>query len=202
MIIRSASFIKSSLSPGDYPSPAKPEFAFIGRSNVGKSSLINMLTGVPGLAKTSGQPGKTRTINHFSIDDKWYIADLPGYGYAKVPVRMRVEWTALVRKYILERPNLVSLFVLIDSRHEPQASDLEFMEFLGISQVPFARVFTKSDKLNETALQRNIAAYDDAMLGMWESLPETFITSATKRRGRNEILSYIEDSINKFSPAD
>ena len=199
MIIRSATFIKSSLAPGDYPAPLKPEFGFIGRSNVGKSSLINMLTGVPRLAKTSGQPGKTKTINHFSVDDIWYIADLPGYGYAKVPVKMREEWTALVRRYILERKNLVSLFVLIDSRLKPQRSDLEFMDFLGMSQVSFARIFTKSDKLSETALKKSILLYDNEMLERWEKLPVTIITSAVTRRGKTEILDYIKESINKFS---
>jgi len=199
MIIRSATFIKSSLAPGDYPAPLKPEFGFIGRSNVGKSSLINMLTGVPRLAKTSGQPGKTKTINHFSVDDIWYIADLPGYGYAKVPVKMREEWTALVRRYILERKNLVSLFVLIDSRLKPQRSDLEFMDFLGMSQVSFARIFTKSDKLSETALKKSILLYDNEMLERWETLPVTIITSAVTRRGKTEILDYIKESINKFS---
>ncbi len=199
MIIRSATFIKSSLAPGDYPAPFKPEFGFIGRSNVGKSSLINMLTGVPRLAKTSGQPGKTKTINHFSVDDIWYIADLPGYGYAKVPVKMREEWTALVRRYILERKNLVSLFVLIDSRLKPQRSDLEFMDFLGMSQVSFARIFTKSDKLSETVLKKSILLYDNEMLERWETLPVTIITSAVTRRGKTEILDYIKESINKFS---
>ena len=202
MIIRSATFIKSSLAPADYPAPLKPEFGFIGRSNVGKSSLINMLTGVHRLAKTSGQPGKTRTINHFSVDDMWYIADLPGYGYAKVPVKMREEWTTLVRRYILERKNLVSLFVLIDSRLKPQRSDLEFMEFLGVSQVPFARIFTKSDKLSETALKKSIILYDNEMLERWETLPVTITTSAVTRRGKAEILDYIKESINKFSPGD
>ncbi|MFO7621011.1 MAG: ribosome biogenesis GTP-binding protein YihA/YsxC [Bacteroidales bacterium] len=200
MIIRSATFIKSSTSHEECPGPVKPEFGFIGRSNVGKSSLINMLAGRAGLAKISGQPGKTRTINHFLINDDWYIADLPGYGYAKVPVKMRLNWSREVEKYILERINLVSLFVLIDSRLRPQNSDLDFMEFLGVNQIPFARVFTKSDKLSVTLLEKGIMLYNSEMLKQWESLPATFISSSVTRRGRDEILGYIEESINKFSP--
>lgn len=200
MIIRSATFIKSSASHEECPGPVKPEFGFIGRSNVGKSSLINMLAGRAGLAKISGQPGKTRTINHFLINDDWYIADLPGYGYAKVPVKMRLNWSREVEKYILERINLVSLFLLIDSRLRPQKSDLDFMEFLGVNQIPFARVFTKSDKLSVTLLEKGIMLYNSEMLKQWESLPATFISSSVTRRGRDEILGYIEESINKFSP--
>src|SRR4030043_1870328 len=147
MIIRSASYIKSSPSLKQCPGPDKPEFGFIGRSNVGKSSLINMLTGWSKLAKISRDPGKTRTINHFLINDQWYLVDLPGYGYAKVSARMREQWTRAAREYILKRETLVCLFVLIDSRHEPQNSDIDFMEFLGKNQIPFARVFTKSDKI-------------------------------------------------------
>jgi GTP-binding protein len=200
MIIRSATFIKSSPSHEECPEPVKAEFGFIGRSNVGKSSLINMLVGRAGLARISGQPGKTRTINHFLINDDWYIADLPGYGYAKVPVKMRLNWSREVEKYILERINLVSLFVLIDSRLRPQKSDLDFMEFLGINNIPFARVFTKSDKLSVTALEKGIMLYNSEMLKQWESLPATFISSSVTRRGRDDILGYIEESINKFSP--
>ena len=200
MIIRTATFIKCSVSHEECPDPVKPEFGFIGRSNVGKSSLINMLTGWSGLAKTSGSPGKTRTINHFLINETWYIADLPGYGYARVPVSVRLNWTRSVQKYILERKNLVTLFALIDSRLNPQKSDLEFMEFLGVNQIPFARIFTKSDKLSAAALERGIVRYDCEMLNKWESLPPTFISSAVSGKGRAEILGYIEESINKFSP--
>ena len=199
MIIHSAAFIKSSPTIKECPAPTKPEFGFIGRSNVGKSSLINMLTGWSKLAKTSVQPGKTRTINHFIVNDSWYLVDLPGYGYAKVPVKLREKWVRATEEYILKRDNLVSLFVLLDTRHKPQRSDLEFMEFLGINSIPFARVFTKSDKLNATSLGNSIDEYNSEMLNNWESLPVSFITSAIKGNGRDEILNYIEESINNFS---
>ena len=199
MIIHSAAFIKSSPTIKECPAPTKPEFGFIGRSNVGKSSLINMLTGWSKLAKTSVQPGKTRTINHFIVNDSWYLVDLPGYGYAKVPVKLREKWVRATEEYILKRENLVSLFVLLDTRHKPQRSDLEFMEFLGINSIPFARVFTKSDKLNAPSLGSSIELYNSEMLNNWESLPVSFITSAIKGNGRDEILNYIEESINNFS---
>jgi GTP-binding protein len=199
MIIRSASFVKSSPVLKDCPATKRPEFGFIGRSNVGKSSLINMLTGWSKLAKTSVQPGKTRTINHFFINENWYLVDLPGYGYAKVPVKLRETWVKATQNYILKRENLVSLFVLLDSRHKPQRSDLEFMEFLGLNQVAFARVFTKSDKLNKTALEESIVNYDTEMLKTWDSLPVSFISSAVNGNGRDEILNYIEESINNYS---
>jgi GTP-binding protein len=199
MIIHSAAFIKSSPTIKECPAAEKPEFGFIGRSNVGKSSLINMLTGWSKLAKTSVQPGKTRTINHFAVNDSWYLVDLPGYGYAKVPVRLREKWVKATEQYILQRDNLVSLFVLLDVRHKPQKSDLEFMEFLGNNSIPFARVFTKSDKLTITALENSVNQYNIEMLKNWESLPVSFITSAVKANGRDEILNYIEESINNFS---
>jgi GTP-binding protein len=199
MIIHSASFVKSSPTLKECPAPLKPEFGFIGRSNVGKSSLINMLTGRKKLAKTSVQPGKTRTINHFLINDLWYLVDLPGYGYAKVPVKLREKWVRATKEYILKRETLVSLFVLIDIRHKPQRSDIDFMELLGLNQVAFARVFTKSDKLSASALKKSIALYNDAMLDKWESLPVSFISSAVNGNGKDEILNYIEESINKFS---
>ena len=198
MIIHSATFIKSSPALRDCPATTKPEFGFIGRSNVGKSSLINMLTGWSKLAKTSVQPGKTRTINHFYINESWYLVDLPGYGYAKVPVKLREKWVKATENYILKRENLVSLFVLLDVRHKPQRSDLEFMEFLGINEVPFARVFTKSDKLTKKALEESIILYDSEMLKNWDSLPVSFISSAVKGTGRDEILNYIQESINNF----
>jgi len=199
MIIHSASFVKSSTTLKQCPKTGDPEFGFIGRSNVGKSSLVNMLTGWTKLAKISGEPGKTRTINHFLINGKWFLADLPGYGYAKVPASVREKWVKASREYILGRENLVCLFVLLDSRLKPQKSDLEFMEFLGINGIPFARVFTKSDKLTRTALPKSIELYDNEMLKKWESLPATFITSSFKKRGREEILDYIEESMNKLS---
>ncbi len=199
MIIRSASFVKSSPTLKDCPASPIPEFGFIGRSNVGKSSLINMLTGWSKLAKTSVQPGKTRTINHFLINESWYLVDLPGYGYAKVPINLREKWVKETENYILKRENLVCLFVLIDSRHKPQKSDIEFMELLGKSQVPFARVFTKCDKISALALKESKELYDTVMLEKWESLPVTFISSSVNATGREEILNYIEESINIFS---
>jgi GTP-binding protein len=199
MIIRSATFIKSSPSLKDCPPASKPEFAFIGRSNVGKSSLINMLTGWKHLAKISVQPGKTRTINHFFINEGWYLVDLPGYGYAKVPLDLRNKWVKSTENYILKRDNLVCLFVLLDVRLKPQHSDLQFMEFLGDNRIPFARVFTKSDKISLNALELSIASYDNEMLKTWESLPVSFISSTVTGRGRDEILAYIEESINIFS---
>lgn len=198
MIIHSARFVKSSAKLDQCPEQSIPEFAFIGRSNVGKSSLINMLTGWSKLAKISGNPGKTRTINHFIINDDWYLVDLPGYGYAKVSARLRDNWVKEVENYILKRENLVCLFVLIDSRIKPQASDLRFMEMLGLNQIPFARVFTKADKVKDDILLLSIQFYDKMMLEMWEELPATFISSAKERRGRDEILNFIEDSFNIF----
>jgi len=198
MIIHSATFVKSSPSLKECPVTLKPEFGFIGRSNVGKSSLINMLTGFSKLAKTSVQPGKTRTINHFYINESWYLVDLPGYGYAKVPIKLREKWVKETENYILKRDNLVSLFVLLDSRHKPQRSDIEFMEFLGINQIPFARVFTKSDKLSQIALEQSVMNYNSEMMKRWESLPVTFITSTVNGTGREDILNYIEESVNNF----
>ncbi len=199
MLIHSASFIKSSPTLKECPATLRPEFGFIGRSNVGKSSLINMLTGRKKLAKTSVKPGKTRTINHFLINDLWYLVDLPGYGYARVPVKLREKWVRATEEYILKRETLVSLFVLIDIRHKPQRSDIEFMELLGLNQVAFARVFTKSDKLSTSALKKSIGQYNDAMLDKWESLPVSFISSTVNGSGKDDILNYIEESINKFS---
>jgi GTP-binding protein len=199
MIIRSADFVKSSPTLKDCPADTMPEFGFIGRSNVGKSSLINMLTGFTGLAKISGQPGKTRTINHFLVNNEWYLADLPGYGYAKVPIKQRDKWVKATREYILKRENLVCLFMLIDTRIEPQRSDLEFMEFLGLNNIPFARIFTKADKISSEITSRSVRKVDDIMLKTWESMPSTFICSSVKGTGREEILSFIEESINNFS---
>ena len=202
MIIHTASFVKSSPSLKECPPTLKPEFAFIGRSNVGKSSLINMLTGWKRLAKISVQPGKTRTINHFYINESWYLVDLPGYGYAKVPVKLRDEWIKSTQNYVLKRDNLACLFVLLDVRLKPQRSDLEFMEFLGNKQIPFARVFTKSDKISKRSLDESIAIYNTEMLKTWESLPVTFISSSVTATGRAEILTYIEESMNILSNTD
>lgn len=202
MIIHSARFIKSSPSLKECPPPDRPEFGFIGRSNVGKSSLINMITGWSKLAKTSAQPGKTRTINHFLINESWYLVDLPGYGYARVPISQRDKWIRQTENYVMKRDNLVCLFVLLDSRHKPQPSDIKFMELLGKKGIPFARVFTKADKLTKAALERSVNLYDRAMLENWESLPATFISSAIDKKGREEILGYIEESANNFLKRD
>ncbi len=199
MIIRSASFIGSSVTLTQCPEPVKPEFAFIGRSNVGKSSLINLLTGYSKLAKTSGNPGKTRTINHFLINQEWFLVDLPGYGYAKVSAGMREKWVKSSEEYILKRENLVCLFVLLDSRHEPQKSDMAFMGFLGINRVPFARVFTKTDKISGTALEKIRRVHDTEMLKVWETLPTTFISSSVDGTGKEEILSFIEVTLKNYS---
>jgi GTP-binding protein len=198
MIIKSASYVTSSARISQCPPPDMPEYAFIGRSNVGKSSLINMLVTRKKLAKISGTPGKTRTVNHFIINDSWYLVDLPGYGYAKASQKLREEWSRLITTYITKRENLVSLFVLIDARHEPIASDLEFMEKLAASGVPFVRVFTKADKAGQREVDKNLAIYNKVMLEKWESLPVTFITSATKGKGREEILDYISETMIFF----
>jgi len=199
MIIHSATFIKSSETLKQCPLSSLPEFGFIGRSNVGKSSLINMLTGWSRLAKISVNPGKTRTINHFLINGKWHLVDLPGYGYAKVPIKLREKWQHNTREYIMKRDNLVCLFVLLDSRIKPQRSDINFMEYLGINQVPFVRVFTKSDKVGTEAFKDSVDQYDAEMLKKWESLPVTFITSSKNKEGRDEILGFIQENLNKLS---
>ncbi|TNF42492.1 MAG: YihA family ribosome biogenesis GTP-binding protein [Bacteroidetes bacterium] len=198
MIIRSASFVTSSARIGQLPAPEYPEYAFIGRSNVGKSSLINMLVSRKGLAKISGSPGKTQTINHFLVNESWYLVDLPGYGYARVSQKMRDQWDKLFTSYITLRENLILLFVLIDGRHEPMATDLAFMERLALNGVPFARVFTKTDKLSATAAEKNRAVHDSVMLRTWESLPPTFVTSAASGEGRDRILDYIDETMIFF----
>ena len=178
------------------PKDTKPEYAFIGRSNVGKSSLINMLCRNQKLAKTSATPGKTLLINHFIINREWYLVDLPGYGYAKRSKKEVQKLDNMIRGYILEREQLVNVFVLVDVRLEPQAIDLEFMNWLGISSVPFSIVFTKADKLSAQKVKANVEAYKQKMLETWEEMPPYFVTSAEKRDGREEVLNYIE-SINK-----
>jgi GTP-binding protein len=199
MIIRSASFVTSSAKISQLPAPDYPEYAFIGRSNVGKSSLINMLVGRKGLAKTSGSPGKTQTINHFIINESWYLVDLPGYGYARVSQKTREQWDKLFTSYVTLRENLILLFVLVDARHEPMASDLAFMERLALNGVPFARVFTKSDKLSAAEAEKNRAEHDRIMLRTWESLPPTFVTSAARGTGRDELLDYINSNMIFFT---
>jgi GTP-binding protein len=191
MEIKEARFIVSNTNVEKCPRPDKPEYAFIGRSNVGKSSLINMLTNRKSLAKTSGKPGKTRLINHFLINEEWYLVDLPGYGYAKIAKKEREKWEKFLKNYILKRENLFNLFVLIDSRHNPQTIDLEFMEWLGLSQIPFSIVFTKTDKLKPEELEVNMNNYKEKMLESWELVPPFFVSSAEKGIGKKEILQYI-----------
>ncbi len=196
MKIKSAEFKTSSPRADMCPKTTEPEYAFIGRSNVGKSSLINMLTGHGKLAMTSSTPGKTMLINHFLINNEWYIVDLPGYGYAARGKRnMDILWN-LISHYVLEREQLTCLFVLIDIRHEPQTKDLDFLQFLGENGVPFAIVFTKADKLTPTRARANVAAYLKQLEEWWEELPPHFVTSATSAQGRDDLLEYI-DSINK-----
>ena len=196
MIITSAEFIISNVDYKLCPASDKIEYAFIGRSNVGKSSLINMLTGKKDLAKTSSKPGKTILINHFLINNDWHLVDLPGYGYARTSKTMRDKLRGIIEGYILFRPQLTNLFVLIDSRLEPQTIDLEFMEWLGESNIPFAIVFTKSDKQSHSKLTANLTAYKQKLSEVWETLPPIFVTSSETGAGKEELLHYIE-SINK-----
>lgn len=193
MKIREAKFLLSNTDIEKCPPPDKPEYAFTGRSNVGKSSLINMLVNRKSLAKISGKPGKTRVINHFLINNEWYLVDLPGYGYAAVAQNERNKWKELIEKYILCRKNLYCLFLLIDSRHKPQLIDLEFMQWLGVNQIPFCLVFTKIDKLKKGELEKNIDDYQEKMLEAWECMPPYFATSVRTREGRDEILNYIRN---------
>lgn len=195
MIIKSAEFKISNSTVSKCPDTTLPEYAFIGRSNVGKSSLINMLTGRNGLAKTSSTPGKTMLINHFLINDEWYIVDLPGYGYARRGKDSRDELRRMIEGYVLHRAQMTNLFVLVDSRHEPQKIDLEFMEWCGENGVPFSIVFTKMDKLGKIIGGRHVAEYKKRLLETWEELPPIFETSSQDGRGRDEILAYI-DKIN------
>ncbi len=192
MEIKDAIFITSNSDIKKCPPPNKPEYAFIGRSNVGKSSLINRLTNKKALAKISGKPGKTRLINHFLINKEWYLVDLPGYGYAEVPKKERLKWEQMIKRYILQRENLYCLFVLIDARHEAQKVDLEFMEWLGISQIPFSVVFTKIDKLKPAELETNLKNYEEKLFETWETLPVYFVTSAETGEGNEELLGYVE----------
>ncbi len=192
MIINSARFVISNSDVKKCPSDTRHEYAFIGRSNVGKSSLINMLTGRKSLAMTSATPGKTMLINHFLVNDSWYIVDLPGYGYARRDKKNRDLLTKIIEDYILERKQMTNLFVLVDSRHEPQKIDMEFIEWLGEHGVPFSIVFTKVDKMSQSAGKRNVEAYCRKLLETWEELPPIFVTSAENGTGRNELLDYIE----------
>ncbi len=207
MIIQKAVYVISSPSFDKAPKPDRPEFAFIGRSNVGKSSLINMLCNIHNLAKTSASPGKTQLINHFAIEssDKqksprksWYLVDLPGYGYAKISQSDRRRWEQMIENYLRKRENLVNVFVLIDARHSPQKNDLEFLTSLAKWKVPFTVVFTKADKEKPKVVERNVKAFLDAMRETWQFLPQSFVTSATKNVGKDEILSFIEDCNKEF----
>ena len=194
MKIKSAEFIISNTDVSKCPKENLPEYAFIGRSNVGKSSLINMLVGHKKLAKTSGRPGKTQLINHFKINEEWFLVDLPGYGYAQVSKTKRKTFQKFITDYFFKRKQLVCTFLLVDCRHEPQKIDLEFMQFLGENEIPFCIVFTKSDKLNSSKINKNLQIYRQKMLQSgWESMPQSFVSSATEKSGRDELLNYIDD---------
>ena len=191
MIIKKATYLKSSARHTQCPPPDKPEYAFIGRSNVGKSSFINMLTGQNRLAKTSSKPGKTQLINHFLINDEWYLVDLPGYGYARTAKTLRLQWNQMTMEYIGQRSNLYCLCVLIDSRLTPQKIDLSFLELLGSQGIPFVLVFTKSDKQSSLRTERNIEGFMQCLSEQWEELPPYFVTSAVTGKGREEFLDFI-----------
>lgn len=192
MIIKTAEFVVSNDTVSKCPTDNKAEYAFIGRSNVGKSSLINMIVGNKKLAKTSGRPGKTQLINHFLINDDWYIVDLPGYGYAKASKTSREKWEKFIAEYLTKREQLVNVFVLLDCRLEPQKIDLEFMNWCGGKGIPFSMVFTKIDKLSSSALQKNLAKYKKEMLKYWDALPPVFTSSSESAFGKEKILNYIE----------
>ncbi|WP_341220983.1 ribosome biogenesis GTP-binding protein YihA/YsxC [Polaribacter atrinae] len=196
MKIRSADFVMSNSNVTNAPKERMPEYAFIGRSNVGKSSLINMLMERKDLAKISGKPGKTQLINHFKINEEWFLVDLPGYGYAKVSKKKRTIFQFFIENYFKEREQLICTFVLIDSRHDPQKIDLEFMKFLGENQIPFCIAFTKADKLGSSKLNKQITSYKKKLLNTWETLPKSFITSSSTGLGREEFLDFI-DGVNE-----
>ena len=197
MKIKTADFVISNSDVSKCPKERLPEYAFIGRSNVGKSSLINMLTDRNKLAKISGRPGKTQLINHFKINNKWFLVDLPGYGYAKVSKTIKQTFQSFIKNYFLQREQLICTFVLVDSRHEPQKIDLEFMQFLGENEIPFCIIFTKSDKLKLSQLNRNVEVYQKKLTdSIWETMPKYFVTSATSSNGKEELLNFI-DEINQ-----
>lgn len=189
-----AIFIKSSVRVEDCPPPDKPEYAFVGRSNVGKSSLINMLVGRKNLAATSSQPGKTRTINHFLVEDRWYLADLPGYGYARVSQQQREQWQHMIASYLSQRPNLLYTFVLLDLRLKPQNIDLRVVERLGQANIPLAIIFTKADKLSKHQRKTHLDHYHTSLSHIWEELPPCFVSSAVDGMGRAELLQFIDSS--------
>lgn len=198
MKIITAEFIGSCTDESKCPAPDKPEFAFIGRSNVGKSSLINMLTNSRKLAKTSVTPGKTHTINHFLINSSWYLVDLPGYGYASVSKSARARFGQMIESYVMKRDNLTCLFILVDSRLPPQAIDLDFIEWAGGKNKPLGILFTKIDKLSRSELQKNVKRYEATLLTRWEELPTIILTSAEKKNGKEEVLALIEELIDEF----
>lgn len=199
MQIKTAQYLMSNDDFRKCPKPDMPEFAFIGRSNVGKSSLINMLTSNSKLAKTSASPGKTQKINHFVINNSWYLVDLPGYGYAKVSKSQREVFRKMIEGYILNRQNLVNIFVLVDCRLEPQQIDVEFINWLGANRVPFTIIFTKSDKIGTNVLASKIDAYREHLLQTWETLPDILVSSAVSKMGQDEILDYIQNIINSLA---
>jgi GTP-binding protein len=197
MVIRSAEFLVSNTEIDRCPAPDKPEFAFVGRSNVGKSSLLNMLTGRKSLAKTSSTPGKTQTINHFLINDSWYMADLPGYGYAKVSQTSRYQWSQMIERYLRDRENLYCTFILLDARLEPQKNDLDFIQWLGSQQKALALVFTKADKPKRQELARYLRQYETTLLTTWDELPPIFVTSALTSSGRDDVLDFIAEAMSR-----
>lgn len=194
MIIKTAEFVVSNSDVDKCPKHQLPEYAFIGRSNVGKSSLINMLTNHKNLAKTSGRPGKTQLINHFLINKNWFLVDLPGYGYARVSKTAKRKFQKFITNYFEKRQQLISAFVLVDIRHKPQPIDLEFMEYLGVSQIPFSIIFTKADKLKPKAIERHVEEYCQELLKTWEELPNYFVTSSSKAVGREDVLRFITNT--------
>ncbi len=199
MKIKSADFVMSNSDVAKCPNEPIPEYAFIGRSNVGKSSLINMLTERKSLAKISGRPGKTQLINHFKINGNWFLVDLPGYGYARVSKKNKKTFQKYITDYFIKRKQLLSAFVLVDVRHEPQKIDLEFMEFLGENMIPFSIIFTKADKLKPKIIEKNVGSYIQELLdGVWEEAPNYFITSSSKNIGRDEVLYYIGNINQNF----
>ncbi|RCT54031.1 ribosome biogenesis GTP-binding protein YihA/YsxC [Winogradskyella sp. KYW1333] len=198
MKIKSADFVVSNSDVAKCPKQPLPEYAFIGRSNVGKSSLINMLTNRKSLAKISGRPGKTQLINHFIINNNWFLVDLPGYGYARVSKTSKKKFQKFITNYFEQRTQLVSAFVLVDIRHKPQPIDLEFMQYLGESGIPFGIIFTKVDKLKPKAMDRHVQEYCEELLKTWEELPPYFITSSSKKIGQEEVLSFIEETNNEI----
>jgi len=198
MVVKSIKYLQSVVEWNKCPPPLLPEYAFIGRSNVGKSSLINMLGNNRNLAKISSHPGKTQTINHFLVNNQWYLVDLPGYGYASISKTHRANWVKMIRDYIVLRENLQLLFVLIDSRIEPQKNDLEFINQLGEMNTPFSIIFTKSDKVSNNVVEEHVSAFKQKMLENWEELPPFFISSSKNGKGKDEILNYIEEVNNHY----